>query len=352
MPHRRQIIAFAMAGLVACLALCASAQNTAPSKAFSPTSMPSMSDLQESFDARRYNDVIKQIAPLLLLKDDAPGAYDRTALLAIKAESQLQLRQTSLAADTFAQLAKELTAKNASNESIAGFSTLSLLARRSPGGKYSPKQPTTAPLTAGDRGNPRAPIDILPEDSRKTALLALFNDENRALSSRVESALRQAALPSLLGVIKAVGDVSSLELAATGAEAESKRTLDRLRQHSLTLLSGALKTMSTQVTTIEKSANTSKTSVMRSTGGAETRQTVKRGLYADDTASLKEISNSCGQIYQACDEFAKAMPGGADAYSAVREDAAMLTRRAMDLAQADFSPTRNSEPTVKRGKTN
>src|SRR3954468_10176542 len=68
---------------------------------------PTMDQIQKDYEAKKYPDVIKEVAVALPLSGDATKGYDKSALLALKGESHLQLKQIQPASEAYAAAAKE-----------------------------------------------------------------------------------------------------------------------------------------------------------------------------------------------------------------------------------------------------
>src|SRR5262245_59529835 len=62
---------------------------------------PTMQEIQQDFDAQKYQDVLKKVSQALQIKGNAGQAYDRAALFKLKGEAHLRMKQTAPAADAF-----------------------------------------------------------------------------------------------------------------------------------------------------------------------------------------------------------------------------------------------------------
>src|SRR4030095_15679992 len=98
---------------------------------------PTMQEIQQDFDAQKYQDVLKKVSQALQLKGNAGQAYDRPALFKLKGEAHLRMKQTAPAADAFTMAAKEAT----DPKEVGLCNATALLIKRSQNGVYKPKQP-------------------------------------------------------------------------------------------------------------------------------------------------------------------------------------------------------------------
>src|SRR5450432_310481 len=249
--------------------------------------VPAMDQIQNDYDAKKYQDVIREVALALPQSADASKGYDKATLLALKGESHLQLKQLGLAADAYTAAAKE----SADPVNANGYKAVAQLIRKSPGGIYQPKQPTTRPADAAG-GKPQ-PINILDIDSRRDAVEALFHDEAKVFSAKLDALKKQTSLPPLMDGIKQISDLRVLEVAATGSDDTSKQMVASLADHAGELMSAAIKTMAANVDKVETLANQSNTSIQTNNmNGMAYTVTTKRGLISNEKSAHNDINNT------------------------------------------------------------
>lgn len=294
-----------------------------------PVPPPTMEQIQADFQAQQYQEVIKKVAQALPLSTRAGSNYDRGELFKLKAESHLRLKQWPLAADAFNMAAKEST-----GDPAAVLKSTGTLVRRSNNGVYSPKQPTTQPSAGGKP----APIDIVDPNSRKQALNALFNDEAKVQTAKIESTKKATTLPPVMAAIKQMSELRDFEIAGTGADNTCKQLLSTLGSHANTLMGSAMKTMAAKVEQISKQANEARTEIRDLADGTRETVTYKRGLTSVDTKALKEVISTCQSIAKACDEFTEALAADAGAFTGTRTEADRLGARADDVLRANYEP--------------
>jgi hypothetical protein len=294
--------------------------------------LPTMEQIQQDFDSQKYPDVLKKLSQVLPLKGQAAQGYDRVALLMLKGETHLRLKQPAPSSEAFSSAAKEAT-----DEKLIGqCNATALLVKRSTNGMYQPKQPS-APSAGASPGR-AAPIDIIDPNSRKDAMLALFNDESKTVLAKAESLKKQKSLPPVADGIKQLGQLRALELAATGSDATCKQAVADLGSHANQLMQAELKKMGEQVEKIARQANETHSSQQTRADGTIEVVTSKRGLTSVDQNALKTVINTCKNIVSACDEFAAVLGADGSGFTATSGQSSQLSTRADEVLRADYSP--------------
>jgi len=308
---------FALCGMMTLTAasLCATARAEAPTT----------QQIQDDYDSKQYQNVIRDVAQAMPLTADPSKGYDKATLLALKAESHLQLKQYAPAADAY-----NSAAKDSSDPQMATiYKALSLLIHKSPGGSYQPRQPTTRPVDAN--GKP-TPINIIDMNQRGEAMNALLADETKVVSAKIEPLTKQNTLPPLMEGIKQIGDLRAIEMAATGKDEASKQLVGSLADHAAELMSNAIKTMSANVDEIQKHADESTSSGMYNV-------TTRAGLTSTDRNTLNEIINTAKNISSACDQFTAAIKTPSSGFDGVKKDADALSKHAADVINEENNGT-------------
>jgi len=299
----------------------------AMSPAAPPATAPSVDQIQQALDAGQYPEVIRQVSAAIQAGGKNLAGAERATLLALKGEAHLRLRQSPLAADAFADAAKE----PGDELDIATYAATATLIRRSPGGQYQPKP--------AEPGQPRPQaIDIEASESRKQALAALFSEELRTVLARIESLKKRNSLPPVMEALKQVAELRRLELAATGSDTTCRQILAELTAHTNSLLSDAISTMSQQVQQIAQLANQTTTTTDTERGRSRTI-TRKRGLTSVEQKKLNDVIRTCRDIQRACDELSAAMQTAqAGGFDSSKSSAQQLATRAEQVLKDDYSP--------------
>jgi hypothetical protein len=137
-------------------------------------------------------------------------------------------------------------------------------------GKYSPRF-----------GSGNGPIDILPMDSRRQAMLALKADLWSQNKSQIDAAMSATTLPPIEKVFVPVANMYFLELAASGDAADMDQTVRDLGQHVYTLMRTEVNRYSRTIDQMTQMANSSS-----GDGWNDTR----RGLISTEKDQLKDAA--------------------------------------------------------------
>ena len=164
-------------------------------------------------DAARgeYRAALQKIATLLAPPKE-PLPADRYALLMLKAECQLQLKDRLGAAITFKSAAKAA----GDVAQLAEARANAMVVERSSSGTYTPA------FAIGE-----SPIDVLNPESRKKAMARLQQEIWTKNKADLDQAMRSDTLPPIERVFSAVAEAYCLELATTG---EAKQTGPAMRE--------------------------------------------------------------------------------------------------------------------------
>ncbi|MDB5294634.1 MAG: hypothetical protein JWO31_617 [Phycisphaerales bacterium] len=260
--------------------------------------LPTAGDLQGLFDRGDYPTLLRQLPKVLLLRGRAATAYDRYALLLLKAETHLRMKTFGPAAAAFrdAAVAADDPAK------AAYAAAVELLLKRSPNATYQPG-PTKKVKPAT--------IDVTDPDARKAALAALLVDELTAAAPGIEAAMLGGTPAELVEAVRVLGRLDVLDRAAEVGD-EAKRSVADLRSRGAAHVARRLE----QLKARHDEARDSATGRVRSPApvagpnaaglsgakrfggmgrGAEPR-VARRGLSAEDVRDLKEIVSVCEQL--------------------------------------------------------
>ena len=277
---------------------------------------PSSDELRRLFDERKYQDVVRHVVKVLQLKGESAASYDRYEMLVLKAESHLRLGDAEPAAKAFDEAA-DLAADPAA---AAKDRATALLVRRAKQNVYRPK--TTSSSTAAGEG-----LSIVDPVARKLALRALYEDERAAAGKRL-AVPERASLAELLAVLDVAEPLRSLELGATGATAETDQVIEPLAKRAHEMIRDELKSMSSRVDKLDKSANKKKKM------GSAYR---KRGLAAEEQSELRDVMQTCETFREAARRFAGVATVDAARFATIRADALELHEHAGKVLTADYT---------------
>jgi hypothetical protein len=296
---------------------------------------PTTQQIQSDYDAKQYQDVIRDVSQAMPLTANPTSGYDKSSLLALSAEAHLQLKQYSPAADAYSGASKA----SADPQTAAIYKAISVLIRKSSNGEYLPKQPTTRPVDAN--GKP-APIDIIDMNSRSDAMNALLADETKVMSVKLEALKKQTTPQPLMDGIKQLGELRTIELAATGKDEASGQMISAIADHTADVLSGPLTQMSAEVEKLQTQAS-------QSTNAAVTAYNVgdvqtQRGLNSSEKNQLSQIASNAKSISSACDEFTKAMGTPNSKLDGVKKQADDLAKHADEVRSSTYGVTNITAP--------
>ena len=284
----------------ACILLAAAhAVADVPQRITSDT-LPTTQQLQEMVDAGKYKEALRAIFRVLELKGDAAAPYDRTEILLLRAECQLQNKDRSGALDSLALVRKE-TQEADKHPLFAKAVALETLISHAPAFTYTPKT-----------GESREPISILDRIKRPRAMLTLYNDEMVIMQPKFKAAKAAKSLPPIVEFAKTVAGIRALEFAVNGNNDDTKEMFGELATHAADLMSAEADNMTSQVGAIESHAkqlvNEDYTVMDPVTKRPVTQHRLRqRGLINDDASVLKSIINTCDKYAQAAKELGVAL---------------------------------------------
>jgi hypothetical protein len=301
-----------------------------------PAPLPTAAGVRKQVEDGQYRDALKNLLRILDLKGPPAAAYNRVEMLLLRAECQLQIRETQAAQTALDAAEKEARGGNGVPPDPGQFGkalAFSALIAKSPGMLYTP-QIHTGPLAP-------KPINILDRAARPTAYKALFTDSLAEVKIKVRVAQGVNAKPPILDAAKAVATLRALEKAGTGDDAQSKVLAAELATRATLLLGNSVADMNGTVDTIAGGANLIAAlpvlSVDAVTGLRTVNQVVRRrGLVGDDPARLKAIQQTCAQVSAACADLQLALDAS-DTFQAIAADAGAVARKAGQVLGDDYA---------------
>jgi hypothetical protein len=261
---------------------------------------PTYEGARGDFDAGKYQECLSEISGVLAMPDSRKNLDQRYDLFMLRGEALLQLKIGEVADDAFHAAA--MVVKNGGDpKKFADAEAMSILIKVSPGLKYQPKDKS------------QQPIDIVPMESRKAAMLALLDDRLREFQPKAEAALSGTSLVPMIDLVPTFSDLFLLELAATG---ESKRTMEigkALGGHARDLINPELRRISDRIQDLNALATEP------SSGGVGNRVGY-RGLTSPERQELQDLANELVKIQQVATrarQLAKRMGGNVEAWEAI-----------------------------------
>jgi len=256
-----------------------------------PDPVPTVDDLRALYDKGEYSETLKQLSRVLGLKGKAAEGLDRYELLMLRAESHLRLKATSAALPALEEAAKQAP----DDEAAAKARALAVLVKRSKNLQYAAKGPAAAGKGAGT-------FDITDAERRPDALKALYEGERAAAKSKMTAAAKAKTLPPIATALKAVLPLRDLELAATGKDGETGKTIDDLVQRAHKLMARGLDDIAKRTERIADSANEI-IDYEVSRNGRRERRSRRRGLDNVESRELKGMVDTCRKVIASCKEL-------------------------------------------------
>jgi hypothetical protein len=271
-------------------------------------------ELHGLFDAQQYQQVVRRAAQVLGGKG-APTGEQRHGALVLKAEAHLRMGDLVLAARTFDEAAAAATDERAA----AVDKSTAVLLRRAKRSGYLPK--------TGPAAEAREVLPVVEPDGRRLALKALYADERAAAAKKIDAAMSGDSVDALLDAAGLIAELRALELAAGGADDDSRKALADNSKRARELLRDRIKDMTDRAEAISKAANKKKKM------GSAYR---KRGLSREEIDELREQVHACRRLTDAAARLELVHASDAEAFEQVAKEAGDAARRADEILRADY----------------
>ena len=306
--------------------------------------LPNADDVHQLFNDGKYKETLQKVARLLALKGDAAKAYDRHDLLVLKAESHLRQKEAPAAIAAYEQAAKEAPDDKTKAVDVA----TPLLIKRSKNLTFAP--PAKKGAAAAE------PIDITDPEKRKEAFAAMFAEQKEQSAARIKAAKDARSLPPIAEALKSAGSLRTLEVAATGDDADVKSMVQDISDKAQKMVSDALARMTKAVDDIQASANdlqptrTLTRNPLPGGGVMAESSYKKRGLLTPDVQELKRVMADCQKLVPTVKEMSASLGDGGDALAQTGKDAAALYDKARDVLNHDYANDYSKSPRTARDR--
>jgi hypothetical protein len=250
---------------------------SAPSFAQQPT----LDEINVDYGNGDYRNASRKIDKLLFPSTQDKVSPQRYELLMLKGECALQLKDRIGAGSAFKSAAK--AAGDVSQ--LAAARANELIVDKSSSGRYMPRI-----------GSGLEPIDILPLESRKQAMLELKAELWSQNKSRIDAALRGDKLPPIEEVFTRVADMFALESFATGQPTETEKMMRELGGHAFRLMQAEVSRSSRRVDQLNQIANSSSDTALGWNSG-------RLGLTSQQRDELKAMLPYLGKIRDRATEY-------------------------------------------------
>lgn len=241
-----------------------------------------MEDAKKDLEAGQYRQCLQKVSKLLVARTAVQDSADRYNLLMMRGECLLQMKQASGAEAAF-NSASSVMKSQADVASAASAHAVAVLIDASPDLSYHPAAPADAPA-----------ISILDAASRKKAMLAITEDRKKALTPKVEGALKDSSLASSQQLLPDLWDLYCVQFAATGDAADTLATLKSVGTHARELIEAELKRSRDRVAAMNESAGQPNLAAQDATA------VTLRGLTPDERTELQKMSSDLEKITSVC----------------------------------------------------
>jgi hypothetical protein len=309
------------------------ARPAAPARAAAPagadTGAPSVDEIKQLMTEGKHREALQKLSRALAMKGAAADQYDRHELLRMKAEAHLNLKDAAAASSAFAAAAKEAKDDTARAEDKAS----ELVVKRSKNLQFTPKP---------KKGEKAEPIDVTTAEKRKAAFAALFDEEKASAAPALKAAKGAKQLPPIADALKRAADLRMLELAATGADAETSKMIEDVAGQAQKLMADKVKDWADLVKAIEASANDVQPVAVpaRSPNGRGPifYQSAKRkGLTTRDSQELRTIIGELKKAVPAARELSKELGEQGKPFEKIADDGEAVGNEAQKVLTTDYA---------------
>lgn len=323
-------------------AAAAAAATTRPtSRPAKDTGLPSPDAIQAAFEAKEYQKVVQLVSRLVAARSAAAPAaagattepaYDRYALLMMRGESYLHLKQNKSAGDSFAMAAKETT----DDAKAAAARAMRRTIREARGSTVQRKSKSVSPA-----GTP-ASADLLKADEREAAFRIVYENLRDSATPKIKAASEARTLPPIVDALTALADLDDLAQVGGGGDSELAASRQELGARGRELIGRELDRIEKDVAEIKRSAETvvEQRSIavgsLATGGGYDKYLSIRRGLTDKDRGDLKDIMKTCERIIPAAEQLARSSSGTATKADELVNRAIEVGRSAQRVLEAKY----------------
>lgn len=250
--------------------------------------MPTMDDLIKMYDAKQYRTCLQQIARVIRQAQVPGGAWDKYALLLMRADCLLHLRDGASARQAY-----EAAEKAPTEEQWARARAMAFLISQSPGLKYTPR------TAQGE------PTDITEDANQPKAMNLLLTDELVAIQRDVRRVTTAQNMEPIQEFVPRLQDLYATELIVTGGKsAQVEPIVKEVSQAALGLVQRELNQVGQKMQNIQTSSTQPGGATMMggSTDWWVDPGVVRRGLYPEERQWLREAGDYLNGVEQTAEK--------------------------------------------------
>jgi hypothetical protein len=288
--------------------------------------LPSEPALQALFDQKNYRGCLQQTARVLNLQGPPAAAYDRFTLQMRRGECFLNLADYPTAIYAFNAA---LTAAPSPSQAEQARALIALI-QASDGPTYRPRRA------------PTDPINIVSPDTRAAAMKACFTDQFAARTEQIKNAQTTTSLAPIIAFVPQAQDLHALEIAGFGADPQSRPAFTAIGEQARTVITDALKSLNTQISTIEARANqlyaSWNSTITAGNGATYFVGDTRAGLSPQDRDTLRQLLPYLNQISQASTrgkQIAQSVGATGAAWDPVIAEANRVSQHAQSVLAAE-----------------
>jgi hypothetical protein len=279
-----------------------------------PEPLPTMDELKEMLEQAKYQDLLRQLPRVTMLRGKAAEPYNKYDLWMLKFETHMRLKQQQAAISDLNE-AQKMTDDP---KRINYCKSVALLIKQSKNFMYQPSP---------QKKEKPSPIEIIDPEKRKLALKAMLDDEMAVIVPKVEKALDGTSLSNIADALKTLQGVDVLESGADAGDDASKMVAD-LRARGNAIFAKTVIRLTARTDEISRTANElyRQEVTVPGVGGTFTTEyrMKKRGL---DAAAWRELND----IMKTTDQLIPNIKGLAEATGGKMKDVEDLINAADDL---------------------
>lgn len=316
--------------ITACLLLVAGAwaRGDAKDKPREKEKLPTIEEIRKAYGDGDYRLVIKEVAKLTANHDWRAKRPDAFELFDLKAQSHLHLKEMPPAASAFEQAGRE----SADKAPAATARVTALLIKKCTGSHYVPRA-TMNQRVAGGKPGDHVTIDIIDPDSRKAAIVALWEDEKKAADALLTPATStdDKSVQHVIDAAPLIPHLRDYDIAAHGSDDTVRQLSANLAEHGRDLLTEMTDAMGRRVDAIGDKATAIDHLKQQ---GIDYYH--KHGLEALEPSELKDIALKAQKIETALKILTDDLAPEEGFFAAVSKEAHRVEVKAQKLQKLDL----------------
>jgi hypothetical protein len=306
-----------------------------------PEPLPTTDELHQLYKDHDYTTLLQKLNRVLQLHGDAARPYDFIELNLLKIDAHLQLKELSLASSAATAAVRLIDEDRTPPREAAVARATALMLQRSRAWAYTPR--------VYPAGHAPQPLSIVDADKRTAVFTAMFDDAKGGILAKVHAGKQSRTLGPIIDAVRAVSEMRTLELAASGKDEQSAAQLNDLAAAAHDVMAKAVKDMGDREESIKAHANEllevpniaaspyQNNPGLNQTGFASADLYRKRGLSVQETQELRGIVGTSDQVKVVARQFAQVSKEAAPALKELQDAADRLGLAAKATLEDDYT---------------